>query len=118
MTDRENIFKKIKGNCVDLIMTDRADHCCHHEDNCEIDCCPQMKKIMREEAHRKREEAQCPTCGSIVAPHEITPKPPSFFMGMFLGIIGALSCVGGIYLFFKIFGLPPALKLHILNYWI
>ena len=122
MTNRKSIFREIKIDCSDLVMTDRDDHCVDLEDNCEEHNCPKIKKALgireREEAHRKREEAQCPTCGSIVAPHEITPEPHQFIQGMILGALGAISCVGSMYLYFKVFGLPPALKLHILNYWI
>ena len=65
MGEREK-FEEIKGNCVDLITVGAADHCVDLEDDCRMSTCPR-----KHEEPIRREEAQCPVCGSIVAPHEI-----------------------------------------------
>lgn len=70
MTKRDKLFKEIKGKCADLIKTThRHDYCVDSEDDCSMSTCPELRKY--EEDLRVREEAQCPTCGSVVAPHEI-----------------------------------------------
>ena len=118
---RESIFKEIKGNCSDLTMTSRYDHCMYHGDDCEMPCCPRMKKfkgIIREEAHREREEAQCPTCGSIVAPHEIDKTHPTLIQGTLYGIVGSVATVIGLWALCSFIYMPAEVKLYILNYMI
>ncbi len=92
MTKRDKLFREIKSRCVDLIETSHYDHCVGSEDECSMSTCPELRKC--EENFRIREEAQCPTCGSIVAPHEIEMIKQSWSLKAFWKAFG-FGVLGG-----------------------
>jgi len=99
MTGKEKIFNEIKGNCADRMDIGGIDHCVFHEDDCGASCCPHMKKY--NDTHPViRDEAQCPTCGSIVSAYKIDKTPLTFLQGLFCGalaVIAAITLFWGLY---------------------
>jgi hypothetical protein len=85
------MFDAVKGNCIDRLDINGVDYCIHHEDDCEMSCCP----LMKAHPHGVPGDSQCPTCGSVVMSDEITVPSTlrEFVVGFLWGAGGALVCL-------------------------
>jgi hypothetical protein len=96
-------YLEIKGNCADLIMTDRLDHCVDMEDDCSFELCPRLDEF--DDRTEEDPGGTCPTCNQFISSEDIVELRKSwrpYLSGLACGMLGCLSFILCLWLFLTV----------------